>query len=337
MSYTASVNNTPSTGAVAMYSLISTLVIAGWTMPDAGDASTRAANQITTGASGGGGLGNTNSWVRLKAPTVNGGNVVNQQRELTIQRGTTDVLWRVKYSASAGFTGGSPSATVTPSATDEVFMFGGGTDGVGATFLTVLPTNGTYKFHTMAGGANEFYSFACWWLTSASTTVLGLMAMDVMATGSFPATDVDPAVTWFSNVSSPVSALIINNSGTTATNPAITRAWLGATSAAGAAITGTNSQYVLPLTHNSNGSATFINNTVSMGTNPFTNKDDIIPMAWARPGAVAPPTGWKGYSTLFAWGSVQRTSMDTCDVATTKDRVYVNGLWLPWSGATPSI
>ena len=92
MAYTFSVNNAPLTGATAMYTLISTLMSAGWLKKADSDGTTYSSTgvQVTSGNSGTNGLGNTNAWVRLQAPAVNQGTVVNQTREITIQRGTTD-------------------------------------------------------------------------------------------------------------------------------------------------------------------------------------------------------------------------------------------------------
>ncbi len=112
MAYTFSTGNTPATGAVAMWTLINTMVSAGWLVKADSDGSTYNATggQVTGGASGAHGLGNNSAWVRIQSPLV-GGNT----RELTIQRGTTDVIWRLKYSCNKKFSGGAPAATVTPS------------------------------------------------------------------------------------------------------------------------------------------------------------------------------------------------------------------------------
>ena len=142
----------PATGAVAMWRVISMLVAAGATKVADSDGTTYSAvgTRVTSGASGAQGLGNTNAWVRLQLP---GG------RELTIQRGASNTVWRVKYSASAYFTGGSPGATQTPSATDEAIRCGGGTD-ASPTYLSWFATDATYKLYGGAGGAADGFWFA---------------------------------------------------------------------------------------------------------------------------------------------------------------------------------
>jgi hypothetical protein len=330
MAYTFSVNNTPANGSIAMYTLISTLVSAGWVKKADSDGTTYSATgvQVTSGATGTNGLGNNSAWVRIQAPAVNGGSVVNQQREFTFQRGTTDLAWRIKYSASAGFiTGGS--AAVTPSSADEVFMFGGGTDAAPTYYGSALYTNAGYRWHICCGGAAEFYSFVAWGVVNASTLVQNVLCLDVMAIGSFPSIDVDPAVTFFGTIASAAG----NNTfaSTNTTNPAQCRAWLGSTSAAGAATTLTNNQGVSIISY-----YTTIGPLATLGTNPFTGKDDLIPCLWGRAGATV-PIGVKGFSTLFMWGTVNRAGMDTCDTIGTKDKVFLTYLWAPWSGATPII
>lgn len=113
MSYVFSVNQQPATGSVAMWQLISTLKTAGWSQIDSSDGTTQGASQVTNGGAGINGLGNTSAWVRIQAPTTTGG-LYSQNREFIFQRGTTDLQWRVKYSAVGGFIGGVSSATITP-------------------------------------------------------------------------------------------------------------------------------------------------------------------------------------------------------------------------------
>src|SRR5438105_3370476 len=109
MANTYNLNQTPLTGALAFYQLIALMLAAGWTQQGSGDGATfsnAAAGPVVSGSIGTGGLNNTNAWVRLRMPVVNG-----VTREITIQRTSASSIWRVKYSRSGGFTGGAPSAT----------------------------------------------------------------------------------------------------------------------------------------------------------------------------------------------------------------------------------
>jgi len=231
MAYTFAVNGTPATSSIAMYQLISTLMTAGWLKKADSDGVTYSSSgvQVTSGNIGTNGLNNTKAWVRLQSPSVNG-----QTREFTFQRGTTFDVWRIKYSASAGFTGGSPAATVTPSSTDEVFMLGGATD-ASPTFFSWFTTDNGYYWNIACGGSTEFYSFIAWGKTIGALTSLNAICLDVMAAGSYPSADIDPAVVYCSNAGPAISQIVSSAAVTTnVTNAAFARAWLGATSAAGA-------------------------------------------------------------------------------------------------------
>ncbi len=332
MAYSYSVNNTPATGAVAVYLLIAGLIAAGWTQVDSSDGTTRGAAQVTSGASGTNGLGNNSAWVRLQAPSVNGGLIVNQQREFTFQRGTTDLVWRIKYSASIGFGAGSPSSTQTPNNTDDcVILLGGGTDAA-PTYTSWLGTNGLYRWHVVCGGAAEFYSFYCTGITSGTTTVTSAFMLDVMAAGSFSSLDVDPAVTYVSSASPWTETW---TSATTAlavvATPSVVRTWLGSVSNAQSSLVSNNvSCRVITWGSSIVGGAT-------LGVNPFTAKDDTLPAPWIRTGLSTQPTGWKGFSTIILWPTVLRTNLDTYNLSGTRDRIYINGFCLPWSGDVPTL
>lgn len=321
MAYTFSTANTPGNGTLAIFLLRTALVAAGWTHAADSDGTTYSAigGQVTTGVSGAGGLANVGAWIRLQAPAV-GGNV----REITFQR-SNDQNWRIKYSANAGFTGGSPSASQTASAADEVFMAGGGTD-ASPTYLTLMPTNNTYRWHIAAGGATERYSFYAYSLTTGTTTILNSIALDVLPPDTYPTEDIDPAVMLcFSTGSVAINSITAN-----ATNPAQARAWLGPTSAAGASL----------ITNNVNvGLDRFAGNlgVVSFAVNPFSGKDVLwTPIYFAaNTNSSRGPLGAKGASTLFKFGSMIRTNLDTITTTGAQDHIFLGGLWLPWDGTTP--
>ena len=160
----ASVTSTPATGAVAMWDLIDLLVnTCGWDKASDSDGTTysSAGTQVTSGSSGAGGLGNANAWVRLVSPL--GG------RSLTVQRGASNLLWRVNYSAQAGFSTGSPGATRTPSASDSQLVKGGGTE-ASPTFSGLFTTDGSYAWRVSATlaryGSGLGGDFAFWAVAS---------------------------------------------------------------------------------------------------------------------------------------------------------------------------
>jgi len=331
MTYTFSVNNSPVTGGLAIYNIVSALMSAGWLKKMDSDGTTYSATgvQVTSGNVGTNGLNNTNAWVRLQAPAVNGGSVVNQTREITIQRGANSLSWRIKYSASALFTGGTPGISQTSSSADEVFMLGGGTD-ASPTFYSWLPADGGYRWHVVAGGAAEFYSFVAWSQTIGSITGTTVMCLDVMAAGSFPATDVDPAVMYCSTNGITITEIILAGFVTTTqTNPAKARAWLGATSAAGASLTSNNVGVGITNYGGIIGGSTF-------GHNPWSNKEDLLPCLWGSAGTTL-PRGVKGFSTLFMFGTILHNNGTVGSFSIAKDKIFFGNLWFPWSGTGPLI
>ncbi len=335
MAYTFAVNNTNLTGGQNMYLLISTLMSVGWLKKMDSDGTTYSATgtQVTHGGTGTGGLGNTNAWVRIQSPPTNGGTIVNQTREFIIQRGSAGTAWRIKYSASALFTGGSPAAGVSSSSTDELWMVGAGTD-ASPTYNTLFVTDGGYLTHIVCGGAAENYSFVIWSSTLGQTgsTTNHAFALDVLQSGSYPALDVDPAVVYqnagsaFLGVST--SAFPTSNQA----NPVQARAWMGATSAIQGATNGNN------VNVNISSLGQLGSSQVNLYTNPWTNKDDLFPCLWGNKGATG-PKGIKGFSTLFKMGSIYRISGETCDTVSpgSKDKICFNSIWLPWSGVAPII
>lgn len=199
----SSVNDAPATGNFAMYDIIATLLQGGWTKKADSDGTTYSSTgvQVTGGNTGTNGLGNTNAWVRMADP-ANG-------RELCIQRGTTSLLWRIKISHSAKFTGGTPSATQVPSATDEQVLNGTGTDAapVGGTVFTA---DNLYHLHC---GCDNAAPYDFWWATTLITTgVTQKMGLFLnMTIGSYSSLDAAPYIVGFGGV--PVISLAILGSG----------------------------------------------------------------------------------------------------------------------------
>jgi len=341
MAYTFSVGTIPGTAPAAMYLLKATLVTAGWIVKSDSDGLTYASGggQVTSGGAGAGGLGNSKAWIRIQAPTVE-----NNTREIVFQRSDTapgatgDEQWRIKYSANAGFTGGSPGILQTPSAVDEVVMAGAGTDASPTWQPSVFTTNNTYRMNISAGGADEYYSFAAWTHISGSLTGLNAIALDVMQSGSYPPEDVDPAVMYVSqqaNFQTPFYDFTanVNFSTTNVTFPAVARAWMGATSSAGILTLGTNNNNVTLSALGGNWGA-----GATGAPNPFSTKDSLVSPWWGRGGSAIPgPNGPKGVSTLFRIGSTNRTNLDTCDLSSTKDRILMYYVWVPWNGTVPPL
>ena len=197
------VNLAPATGSIAMWNIISGLLQAGWTKKTDSDGTTYSSSgvQVTGGGAGANGLGNTNAHVRLSDPA--------NLHELSIQRGTTSLLWRIKWSHSAKFTVGTPTATLVASATDEQVPNGTGTDAapVGGTIFTA---DNLYHLHFGCDNAAPYDFWGATTLITTGATQKMFLFLN-MTVGSYPSADVAPYTIEFGGV--PVVANAIVGSG----------------------------------------------------------------------------------------------------------------------------
>lgn len=312
-------NQTPATGAAAMFIEKELLKSAGWIHQASGDATTfttsvgNVNDKITTGASGVGGYDNSGSWWVGRAP--NG-------IQVAMQRGSSgsQFAWK-RYSLSAGFTGGAPSATVMPTATDQQNWFGTAAAGTGLYTATM-------RFHCMAQDTAPylFYAFGC---TVGTTTIVHESCIDALAGGSYDAAD-------------PSIYLVGAKQGTLFSSTSDT-GFQRSGSAGGPGIFG----------HIGTGSppATWVNwalgvttiNTVQtmpggMGTNPINGKDDLMGAWFARDNGAA-NSGLKGMSSLYKLICVSgRATYDLMSVSSTGDWIAHNGLVAtPWNNTAPVV
>lgn len=173
---------TPATGDAAMRRLKTRLVAAGWTVAASGDgrsaygASSDVITDVITADSGAGSLDASGAWMRLR---MGGG----ATRELLFVRGGASTTWTVRYSA-AGFSGGSPSATTAPTATDQQALISA---------AQLLPANGGYRWLVCAEDAAPYHLWAGAVPTGggAARTLIGLWPMRA---GSYPSADTEPYV-----------------------------------------------------------------------------------------------------------------------------------------------
>ena len=324
MTYTYSVNNNPATGAVAMYTVLSTLVTAGWLVKADSDGTTYASSggQITGGASGTHGLGNSKAWFRIQAPVVG-----TQKREFTFQCTTVGTGWRVKYSPSAGFTGGSPGATQTPTASDEVLIMGSalGTDS-SPTGVALFGTDAGYRFSIVAGDSTASYGFYWFANNIYTTTISSGFLLDIMKSGSYPSADTDPCVIYYNQGQAFSGNIFSYTSGKALLN---TTYQLVSTSAV-LVNTTTNSTDVLA-------PPTVASSSYSI-TNQFTYGDNLLPVLWGRDSSQSSPYGMKGISTFLLAPLALRNVLDTISVNTTNDYIVLGLYALKWgSGTIPQL
>lgn len=321
MSWQFTVNQNPSGGPAAIFNLKTALKAQGWTVPRSSDGTTynAAGDQITQAGTSAGGMSNAFAWFVIQEPSG--------VRQWCFQRATGvaptgNENWRIKASGAAGFTGGSPGATQTPSATDEVILLGAGTDAA-PTMAQLMSgaVNGTRQ-NIGVGQVGERYAWYMLLTNVGLTTTNALLMHDTLQANGYVSADTDPCV----YVVMPNTATVLSNAQASPVNTA--RAYLGAVATAN--FVGMS----LPVY------GAYVNTSAFPGgvsTSPWNGKDVAVPQMWTRPANSTAPQGFKGFSGVVLAGSVQRTNMDTLDVLSTKDRIFVNGYWLPWNGSTPTL
>lgn len=155
MTWQSTVNIGPTDADEGIFELKALMKANSWNLLGSGDGDSNFSNSgsdvITGFGSGPNGIANTNAWWRIQSPDL--------QREYLFYRNTGLGDWELRYSESAGFTGGAPGPNTPPTATDEEVAFSG--------FSTA---NGTVFFHMAIQDTplNGIYSF--WWVGREQTT-----------------------------------------------------------------------------------------------------------------------------------------------------------------------
>ena len=310
------VNQAPVNGAVAMWNLVLALIGAGWTKVQDSDGSTysNTGSQVVGPGTGANGFFNTRAWVVLQSPAGAG------SRQLCIQNTfSTGDYWRLKYSKQSGFTGGSPDAQTVPSATDEVLLFGGGSDASPGTVL-YFPSAGGYYQQIAVDTAAPYGFYMVVYLKVSGSTYSSLI-FDPMVANSYANTDADPLVIYI----------------TGATSDAITTTYLCHESLGPAAWY----KYGLAGAGFVHCTALMLSNATTQifpglaGSNAYTSNDLIAPIIYHRRGNLSAPVGDKGQSSLLAWKGSARSTGDTL---MSKTWAVFGDLCFKWDGTTvPSL
>jgi hypothetical protein len=322
MAFIFNINNTPATGAGAIFLLKELLKSASWVVTSSSDATTYFANSdgLTSSGSSTAGLGNSNAWFLVQMSGTSGG-TNNLVKQFTFQRGTTDLVWRVKLSVTGTFTLATAGATITktPFGTDEVILLGGGTDAT-PTFATLFGTNGTYRWHAMADNASPFGWYSVAYPTGGGNPNHCLM-LDPLLSGTYPPEDVDPYMYYFT----PNGNTMFNGtSGDFISETAAPRGFLGL-------ISGSKFVNITPQTLVVFGSSqTF---PAGLPVNPWNSKDDTFPVFYARRLAAVTAQGYKGQSSFMRFNAVSRITGDTLSTVSSgsNDRIIITHVTLPWS------
>jgi hypothetical protein len=174
---------------------------AGWQVKCSSDGITFSAtgDVITHSGTGAGGFSNNGAWYVIEEPGPG-------RRQWCVQSSTASAMYaRFKYSALAKFTGGSPGPLRVPSATDEKFVLGAGTDAA-PTYAQFISTGGTYRYHVIAlshpvSGAYGFYVFFT--VAGSAAQGYGLLFSEPMLPGTYSTADGDPVVHVCGNIQTP--------------------------------------------------------------------------------------------------------------------------------------
>lgn len=178
-------------GRKVSYYIKERLKAAGWTVYGSGDGAgnfSTTTDIITSANTGANGVDNTSSWFVMKKYCQ----LTEQWRHFSWQNSSTLGNIAVFDSHTAGFTGGSPSATRRMPATDERAVKGGGTDAAPSYTSAWLADMSPCTLHVIADSESaSWYAFA----TRNDGTVVGHggIGLDILVVGG---DDPDPYV-WF--------------------------------------------------------------------------------------------------------------------------------------------
>lgn len=324
MAFFYNVNQYPGTGAIALYAFKEQLKTVGWVVKSSSDGTTynSTGDQISSGGAVANGLGNSSAWFRIQCPSMGG-----VTRELCFQRGGNNSVWKIKYSYSAGFTGGSPGATRVPSATDETFIMGNGTDAA-PTFGTLFGSDGAYKYHCAAADGNDGYMFYSVGYTSNAGALSHILYMDQIQADSISSLDIDGYVFFAAN-SIALQASNIHGHSSGGTNFWGPQSWLRK----GLAGEVWSSTPVLAYYYyTSVGALTFAPKI--LGVNSFDGKDFGLPAIYAKGSDQAGAySGFKGIGRLFKLASSTRSNGTTLNLSTTRDKIQIDEFIFPWNGS----
>lgn len=329
-------NFEPLTDGHAMWKLKEELVADGWVVRSSGTGTGGVYGAASDVHAPGGPYVNTldlaTSWFVIRQPVA-----ASPRREFAIMRvSTTHGVWRIYYSSDGtGFTGGAPSATVMPTATDApggASLVGQMINGNGGTtnWFNTLGVR-QYRQDIWVGDAAEGFSFLTQFRKIGFNAPYVMFGLDVLYDAN--GLDPDPAMTILGGGLSSDSERGIAADNTTMWNnsdlssTAVCRGWY---------LKGGGSQawvnYPMMGFGFQNGSAQF----QFMGSTFPPSLDSLgrlpsMPMMWARGGSThATQRGFKGRSRLFRYEMQQAFGRPYPD----RSRWIMGSYSVPWDGVT---
>ncbi len=323
----------------ALFHLKTLLLSAGWIVTSSGDglaAYSAVGDIITSDGAGVGGMGNANAWIRLQQP-AGGAAPYSGVRELVYQNGALlGTSIRAKYSYSDGFVGGAPSAIQTPSATDEVFYLGGGTDAA-PTFFAFGFAAGR-RFNAMADDASPF-GFYMFSFPAGGGPSGGIIAMDPIESGTFPygtagRQDIDPNIFLLSSDAGLTSAVFTQRVLPDGQGGRcfMRKGYAMAGNIFGGicipTITGNGTTPAFPATGAGDG----------VGPNPYNGDVNTHPCSYENINQGSTFCGTKGVSSFVEWVGSDKATGDTLNLALATSQIIVDQVALPWpTGVVPLV
>ncbi len=314
---------TPATTAIATYNLKQLMKTAGWNVKSSGDglsAYSSSTDVITSGASGANGLDNSGAWFRIQDPAG--------LREFCFQRGIGAQWYWIRYSALDQFTGGSPSATVAPTATDQNNMVATNTSGQ----QIANGTESAMRFHMMADSSAPYTWYMFCYSTGGSTT-RGLIAMDSLQAGSYNVLDTDPVVLAYVTTGTDIfnagGGVVFSQSGQTAGGAGL-YGWIKMNLAGEGYV-----NFAWARTFDGAGN---VGIPGGLPVSQYSGNDEVFAPQILRYSGAPAPVGWKGVLSNFRHIGPQRAnSGDTLSVVTTRDYIVLEkSIALPWDGSVPA-
>ena len=316
MAWSYDVNNVGGVngGAEVMYDFKELLKANGWSVRASGGGTGSglfsAVGDIIVDPGGVGKMDVPGAWFIVQA---NAG--MAPQREFMVQRGATNVDWRVSVSAEDGYTGGAAGEDTPYTASDEEFLIGT----AGPAYEIMFPVASSYRYH-MGADSTDPWGFYFFCVLNGGSPARSYGIFDPLAPTSFDSLDQDPAVyTWGTEV---------NRLDESNINGSRCRGWYKKDLAGEAFVVLYGMGY---------GGSFDAAIPGAVGTNPYDDDHNYFPIPYARITTLA-NHGWKGFGTVLQWIGSPRTDMDTLSSAGVKDRICVGpDCVLPWPDTTPVV
>jgi hypothetical protein len=327
MAWHNSVNNTLATYTLNLWQLIQMMLDAGWTdVADSDGVSTFTPGQhgtVTSGGTGPGGLNNNAAYIVLQSPAGAGSPQVMLQNAAGVPGslwGSGDVAWIGLYSPAAGFTGGTPSMTVAPTASDQYGFLAFLSNGTGSQWFNYSTTEGSTRYSCGANDAAPYAFWAASWPVGGGSTEGCIFFDGVTFAAATEADDSDPHV------------LYCDGNGSGFTSGAITQAYIQ-NNGQGAGVIGM--QPVVGTMAGCTGTL-FPYTTPSSGLkpDPTNTKDQIRSQEFQFTGGY-----YKGQSKSFFWEMVGTSGSPRplgylLQVVNPGDYVVIDQLAIPWPTGT---